>query len=95
MSGVESNGLQVFHADAGSGEWVVSVSAEDAAAVYQEYMGPTYVLTEEDPQPADWRPLSGAGMLTITSDETGKRDKKTCAEWVAANGRGFLCSGNY
>lgn len=84
--------LRVFYGNGGAGEWVIAADPADADGVYAEHMGQAYV--PGDDEPTEWRPLPENEPLTISNDEDGSRESKTCGEW-AAQGRGFLCTGNF
>jgi hypothetical protein len=72
---------------------VIAASVEDADAAYDEWAG-----GDTGQERARWTQLPDDKPLTITVDpelNRGRRVTKTCAEWVASNGRGFLCSTEY
>lgn len=65
-------------------DWVIAASPEDADAVCVDYY--------DDPpdDPGAWIQLPDDRVLWIIED--GVRVEKTCAEWVAQKGRGFIAS---
>ncbi len=71
-------------------DWVIAESAAEALKIATEYQGE--YECEGEPVvlacPMD-RPMS------IHNDDTGETARKTMAEWIASNGRGWLCSENY
>lgn len=87
--------LHVFTDDA---DKVVAASLEDAMAVLREYG-----LT--DPDPEGYEQMDDADTVEIWCDANGVPTEpdsdgsallsKTCAEWAAARGRGFLCTSEY
>lgn len=79
--------LHVFTNDA---EWYVAESLEDALAAQREQTG----FTAEDQEPSEWGQLDDDGLLSIRVDEECAEPavSKTCREWAAEKGRGFLCS---
>lgn len=72
-------------------EWVIARSPEDAAELVKEYAGEP----DSDDEPATWRALPDDKVLAIGDEDSGTVATKTCAEWVASNGRGFLASTEY
>ncbi len=79
--------LHVFEAELSM--WVIASSPEDAQKVQVEYEGTT---TEEAYAPEEWARVSADKVLSIRDDGTGETSKRTAAEWIARQGRGFLCS---
>lgn len=70
-------------------DWVVASSPKDADAVCLEHTG------DHPDDPHEWEALEDDKTLAITDDWDGKITTRTAAEWVASNGRGFLCSTEY
>lgn len=72
-------------------EWVIAESPEEAAELAKEYAG------EPDPdwETGPWRALPDDDTLAIEDEDLALVVTKTCAEWVASNGRGFLASTEY
>jgi hypothetical protein len=68
-------------------DWVIASSPEDADAVCREHTGDT------DDDPHNWTVCADDHVLPIHTDDG--TIEKTCAEWVAEHGRGFLCSTEY
>ena len=68
---------------------IVATSEEEARQIAYEYteQSEEYSDLEYTQRPDDM-------PLTIHDDEGGK-EIKTCAEWCARNGKGFLCSTEY
>lgn len=69
-------------------DWVVAESKEDASKVWCETSGAEFF--DENWQ-GEWEMMDPASTISIIDDE-GKKVTKTCQEWIAENGRGFLCS---
>lgn len=82
-----------LHAYKGEVDWVVAESPEEAAILAQELYGPS-----SDPEghdtPGHWTQVADDKPLAIldTEDPKGPKTTKTCAEWIASNGRGLLCT---
>lgn len=71
-------------------DWVIAASPEDANAVLVEMLGGDAT----DLAPSDWTLLPDHQQLTIR-DECRGLERRTCAEWVAQEGRSFLGSTEY
>jgi hypothetical protein len=76
----------------------VAENLEEAMAAQRAHAG----LLVEHQDPAAWEQCPDERELAIHTDENGNAAHgdaplvtKTCAEWAAANGRGFLCSTEY
>jgi hypothetical protein len=70
----------------------VAASLEDALAAEREHTG----MRPEDQDPETWEQLAEDHELGIWLDEELKNHAtKTCAEWAAERGRGFLCTSEY
>ncbi len=72
-------------------DWVVAESAEDATAIWTEHYG-------EPAEELHWKRWDDVRTLSVFDfDEDGNVHKvmRPCAEWIAQNGRGWLCSVNY
>lgn len=69
-------------------DWVVATDQADARKVLVEVCGESKY--EDDYDGDGWRMLADHEPLSITDD--GGKERKTCGEWVAAEGRGHLCS---
>ena len=78
-------------------DWVIAESAADARVVMNEHIGPGYPGEDDDQiAPEDeWTPEPDDKTLEIRTDDGRGVVKKTCAEWVAESGRGFLASTEY
>lgn len=72
-------------------EHVVAESEADASQVWRETVGEDY--DEEDC--GAWEREPDDTVLSITDDSGENEESKTCAQWAASNGRGFLCSTEY
>ncbi|HBU30655.1 MAG TPA: hypothetical protein DEB56_14775 [Thiobacillus sp.] len=82
--------------------WVVAESKLDACKAYAEFCGYEDVAeaTEECGDgfdPSNWSELPDDSPLSIVEDEddlpcADAFRTMTCAEWVAEQGRGFLCT---
>ncbi len=82
-----SDDLQVFH---DGFEWVIARSPADASVVWCRYVG-------EDPKDwkrreNDWRPMDQNASLLIFTNDDDVPTSRTCAEWIAIEGRGYLCT---
>jgi hypothetical protein len=78
--------------------WVVAADARDAAIAYAEFCGyddpagqiglpGTYI------NPDDWGMVPDDSELEIDRGDEGiDLETQTCAQWVAEQGRGFLCT---
>ena len=80
--------LSVWH---DGDDWVIAESAEDATAIWTEYYG-------EPAEELHWKRWEDSRTLSVFDfDEDGNVQKvmRPCAEWIAKNGRGWLCSVNY
>lgn len=69
-------------------DWVVATSAEDARDVACALSGERI----EDYDAGDWEFCAPGSTVTIRGEDGAPGETRTCAEWVARNGRGFLCS---
>jgi len=77
----------------GATDWFVAESAEEAHAMGlelgalvgadEEYADEVYVQCADD------------SFLKIDSENGPGVEAKTCAEWAASSGKGFLCTENY
>ncbi len=83
-----SNELHVFNNDH---DWVIATSPKDAIAVWCAEMGENienYSYEEET-----WDVLDDGKFISIFVEEDDtEATRKTCAEWIAEKGRGFLCT---
>lgn len=86
---IESKSLHVFH---NGTDWYVAESAEDASRVAEDHY--TCDAADVGAEPGDLEQLPDDKPLTIldTENHEGPSTTKTCAEWCASNGRGFLGS---
>ena len=87
--------LHVFSDDV---EWYIAASAVDAMAAQRELTG----MRESNQDPETWEQVPDERSLAIHMDDHGNAAEadapvvtKTCAEWIAEQGRGFLCSTEY
>lgn len=81
-------------------DWFVAESIEEAVALYKQWLIDTKcTLADEDLTDAceGFYRCNDNKILGIIPDEDQSLPpiKKTCAEWAASNGKGFLCSENY
>ncbi len=84
--------LQVYHVD--DSDWVVAESAEEAIRIGEALYGAPYERYDDEPTPS--YPEDDGKVLPIHNfADDGVTVTHTCAEWVALQGRGFLCSENY
>jgi|JI10StandDraft_1071094.scaffolds.fasta_scaffold79507_5 hypothetical protein len=74
--------------DADETELVVAASEEDAQAAIAEHIGDK----PEDVARRAWQEIPADRVIEIGTDDGRGVLKKTAAEWVASDGRGFLCS---
>lgn len=82
--------LKVFTNDT---DTVVANDLADAQRVWEEKIGATF--EQEGMSLDDWSRIADDKPITIRNlHDRGWDDKatKTAAEWVASEGRGFLCS---
>jgi len=83
-------------------EWVIARDLEDAIAVLGEHYGETLDDIDEAKERDRLRPLPMSESISIFCDKRGNPTSpesdaceeiaRTCSEWVAARGRGFLCT---
>lgn len=76
-------------------DWVIAESAADARAVLNEHTGFPGDDDDQIPPEDEWEAEPDDKPLEIRTDDGRGVVKKTCAEWVAESGRGFLCSTEY
>ena len=72
-------------------DWVVAESAEDATAIWTEHYG-------EPAEELYWKRWDDGRTLSVfdfDEDDNVHKVMRPCAEWIAQNGRGWLCSVNY
>jgi hypothetical protein len=67
-------------------DWFVATTAEEAEA-----MRAKHYQSEDAKGLVPWAPWDKP-TLKITPDEGSTWQEKTCTEWIAENGPGFLCS---
>jgi len=72
---------------------IIAEGIDDAWKVWEKHCGEK----REDYEPGSgnfWEELSDETELSIHDDDhpLPNPQKKTCAEWIKINGRGFLCS---
>jgi hypothetical protein len=77
---------------------VIAADLDDVRAIIEAHIGCT--LEAEGWSLDDWRMLPDDEIKTIRFDDevppgVEPRVTKTCAEWIASEGRGFLCSTEY
>lgn len=76
---------------------VIAANLADVRSVIEAQIGCT--LEQEGWSLDDWSALPDEEPLTINLEEQPEgldpKVTKTCAEWVASEGRGFLCSTEY
>ncbi len=84
--------LRVFTCDCD--EWVVALSPEDAAAVWNEQCGGGFLL-DGDEKPVVWEECPPSKTMNYSEDESLPGVRKTFAELAKMNGRGYLASGNW
>ena len=83
---------------------VIAKDVDDAWVVWSEHTGEDRE-DYDDPYGWSWKEMPGTEELSIWCDSAGDPDTpesdgvelmaKTVAEWIAAQGRGFLCSTEY
>ncbi len=76
-----------------SDTWIAH-SAADAHAMYLDNIG-AKTPADSDVKPEDWIQLYLGKKMTINLDDGRGVIRKTVAEWIASEGRGFLCSDDY
>ena len=80
--------LSVWH----DGEdWIIAESAEDATVVWAEHYGEP----AEELRWKRWDDNRTLSMFDFGDDDEVTKVTRTCAEWIAGNGRGWLCGANY
>lgn len=86
--------LHVYE-DADISNWVVAASVDDAVTVMLELWGGTVA----DYEPFDFTALADDAPLSIWDGEdgpgSGTKVTKTCAEWIAEQGRGWLAGTDF
>ena len=80
--------LSVWH---DGDDWVIAESAEDATAVWIEYYGEP----AEELRWKRWEDNRTLSMFDFGDDDEVTKIMRTCAEWIAQQGRGWLCGANY
>lgn len=70
-------------------DWVIAESPEDADSVCLEHIG----YPPDDPY--EWTELSMDSVITLHMDDGRGTVEKTCADWIAEQGRCFLGSTEY
>ena len=96
--------LSVWHDK--DGEWVVAESAEDAVLAYNQYIGNSknddgappeewHALPDDKPLPVVYEDEHDMPACATDEERQALEIVRTCAEWVAINGRGYLCSTEY
>lgn len=83
--------LHVFTDD--GTEWYIAATLDDALAAQREHTG----IGPDDQDREYWTEVPDESELGIYLDEEREAEAttKTCAEWAAEKGRGFLCSTEY
>lgn len=84
--------LKLFRVDdGGESVWAITDDPEKARAISRQYL-----RDSEHPEDCDdeetIRELDPSEMLSIRDDEDGTLQKQTVAEWIEAEGEGFLCT---
>lgn len=75
-------------------DWVVASSEADAVSAAEENYGET--LEEMSGEVPEVELLSPDRKVTVQNhNDTGESLTLTCAEWIARDGRGLLCSVNW
>ena len=69
-------------------DWIVASSPEEARTLAIEELGSGHYDIESE----EYELCSDDEPLTIRDEDKNERVTKTCAEWCADNGKGFLCS---
>jgi len=78
--------LHVFHNDE---EWVIAEDETDAWTVWEEHTGEE----RKDHDEIEWTQLADDEPLSLLVDSPADEwQTRTCAEWAAANGRGYFAS---
>jgi hypothetical protein len=75
-------------------DWVVAASPEDAIAVAREH-AKSIGCADEEADLDGYVQEPDDKVLKIDWHYNGVKVAKTCVEWAAFNGRGFLCSTEY
>ena len=81
--------LRIYENDC---DTVIAYSPEDAVAVWDESIGDSY-LADGYGAVDDWTLRQGNTLRITDPDEA--RAVRTHSEWIAKEGRGFLCSTEY
>ena len=84
--------LSVYDID---GDTAIAYNEEDAYSVMAEYEGITVAESKATRENAIPTITSDDAVITVRSDEDGSDTTLTAAQWVAREGRGFLCSTNF
>lgn len=79
--------LSVWKLDDGEKHWVVARSESDAKRLLLEDM---VACGSEGCEVVTCQVMSDDAPLGVTEDD-GTKVTKPCGEWVAGNGRGYLC----
>lgn len=86
--------LHVWRVDSGGERfWIIAADEVDAIAALHEAG-----MVDEDSYPCECDvvdKLDPALELTVHNDDGGEPTRKTCAEWIAAEGRGYLAGTAY
>lgn len=79
-----------LHVFANDCEWYVAADLDDALAAQREFTG----FTEDDQERDEWDQLDDESSLNVHMEIDGEDElvTKTCREWAAEKGRGFLCT---
>lgn len=81
-------GLKMF--TAGSEEFCIATSPEDAAKCYEEAIGASYA---PDGEPVTWTEMVPDKTFKFMHED-GSSEEKTRAQWVREHGRGYFASAN-
>jgi len=89
----KTDGLRVYEVDDG-GElvWAITDDPEKARAISREYLRGDGETDNEILEPEEILELPMDAVLEIRDDDTGELWQRTCAEWIAKSGEGFLAT---
>ena len=83
--------LHVYKIDTGASEWVIAESESDAIRLLSEWAD----IPAAEYDDAKCTMLPNDEVIGILLVDEGETITKTCAEWVAHSGEGFLASTEY
>lgn len=78
----------------GARDWFVAESIDEAQKMYREFSRNTGC--DDDELYFDFKQCVDEKVLGILMDDVdSSKVSKTCAEWCASHGKGFLCTENF